>query len=284
MSRFVISGFSDEISPWIDEQITGIKQLGLSHLVLRFVDRMSIADLSFEKAREVKKKLDDNGIRVSSLGSPIGKVAIDSPFADEMKRFLHVLKLAKIFETSFVRIFSFYIPQECDMKSCSAKVIERLGAMAVVAEEYGVTLIHENEKEIYGDTDTRCNEILEAFAPYGLRAAFDPANFVQCDVEPLPAYNKLKPFISYMHIKDAKFSDHSVVPSGEGDGKVREILYDLAHNGDDSEIFLSLEPHLGVFAGLAKLEKGSQDDSKPKSGLDLYKIALDALNKIIATL
>jgi hypothetical protein len=87
-----------------------------------------------------------------------------------------------------------------------------------------------------------------------------------------------------MHIKDAKFSDHSVVPSGEGDGKVREILYELAHNGDDSEIFLSLEPHLGVFAGLAKLEKGSSDASKPKSGLDLYKIALDALNKIIATL
>lgn len=282
MSRFIISGFSDEISPNIDEQIAGVKQLGLSHLVLRFVDGQNIADLTIDKAKEVKSKLDRNGIGVSSLGSPIGKVDIDSPFAEEMKRFLHVLDLAKIFETRFIRIFSFYVPQGKDVNidQYSATVIDRLGAMAVVAEKHGITLIHENEKGIYGDNDTRCNEILTALAPYGLKAAFDPANFVQCGVDTLAAFRLLKQHVAYMHIKDANASDNSIVPAGEGDGQIREILYDIAYNGDQSDMFLSLEPHLGSFVGLDTLEKDSVVSEKEMSSLSLYSKALAALKKI----
>lgn len=284
MSRFIISGFSDEISPRIDEQIAGVKQLELSHLVLRFVDGQSIADLSIEKAREVKKKLDDHCIRVSSLGSPIGKVPIDSLFADEMSRLLHVLKLAQIFETNFIRIFSFYIPNGSNFECYSEKVIDRLGTMVAVAKEYGVTLIHENEKDIYGDTAARCLEILSVLSPYGLKGAFDPANFVQCGEDPLSAYDMLKPYIAYMHIKDAVFADSSNVPAGEGDGKIPEILSELAHREDDSDMFLSLEPHLGVFLGLSMLEKDSNVASKPQSGFSLYEIALNSLNKILSAL
>ena len=209
MSRFIISGFSDEISPNIDEQIEGVKQLGLTHLVLRFIDGQNIADLTLDKAKEVKRKLNDNGIGVSSLGSPIGKVDINSPFMDEMKRLLHILDLAQIFEARFVRIFSYYVPQgsDTDIGQYTSIVLDRLGAMAVVAQKYGITLMHENEKGIYGDTDTRCNEILTALSPYGLKAVFDPANFVQCGVDVLAAFDLLKPYIAYMHIKDARAAD-----------------------------------------------------------------------------
>ena len=284
MSRFVISGFSDEIAPGIDEQILGIRELGISHLVLRFVDGENIVDLSLEKAKEIKKKLDDNNIRVSSLGSPIGKVDVDSPLADEMKRLLHIIELAEIFETEFVRIFSFYLPPESNPQDYADKVIERLGAMAVVAQKHGITLIHENEKDIFGDTEERCNQILTALSLYGLKAAFDPANFVQCDVDPLAAYHLLKENIAYMHIKDALASDHSIVPAGKGDGRISEILSDLASNGKDSELFLSLEPHLGTFMGLNTLEKDTVVSDEQESSLELYKSALDSLLGVLQQL
>ncbi len=286
MSKFIISGFADEISTSIDEQIAAFTKMGISNIVLRFVDGENIADISLDKAKEVKRKLDANGIAVSSLGSPIGKVNVDSAFADEMLRLIHVLELAKVFNTQFIRMFSFYPPEGSNFDDYTDKVIDRLGAMSAVASSYGVTLIHENEKDIYGDTAERCFKILSALDKYGLKAAFDMANFVQCDISPLEAFKMLQPHIGYMHVKDALFSDHSIVVPGEGDGQIREILALLASDGQNRNIFVSLEPHLGNFAGLATLEKDAAPHitSKPAGGAPAFSTAHEALTNIIKSL
>ena len=280
MSRFVLSGFSDEIAPGIDEQIAGVRELGLSHLVLRFVDGENIVDLSLEKAKEIKKKLDDNNIRVSSLGSPIGKVDVDSPLADEMKRLLHIIELAEIFETEFVRIFSFYLPPESNPQDYADKVIERLGAMAVVAQKHGITLIHENEKDIFGDTEERCNQILTAFiwSQSSIRSCH---LFSAMSILWQPITTKKHRIHAY---KGCFASDHSIVPAGKGDGRISEILSDLASNGKDSELFLSLEPHLGTFMGLNTLEKDTVVSDEQESSLELYKSALDSLLGVLQQL
>jgi len=144
-----------------------------------------------------------------------------------------------------------------------------------------IVLAHENEKEIYGDTAERCLDILTGINSPSVRAVFDPANFIQCGVETWPhAYELLKPYIEYMHVKDAFTDSGKVVPAGFGDGKLAEIISDIdrTQNGD---FILSLEPHLGAFAGLAGLETAIDLSKMEEGGPGKFNIAVSALRKIL---
>lgn len=121
--------------------------------------------------------------------------------------------------------------------------------MQEMAKSCGVTLCHENEKGIYGDVPERCFEIHKALPE--IKGVFDPANFIQCGVDTLKAWDILSPYIKYMHIKDA-LSDGRVVPAGCGVGSVEEIAKKfIAMGGSD----FTIEPHLTVFKGLSGLER-----------------------------
>jgi sugar phosphate isomerase/epimerase len=132
-------------------------------------------------------------------------------------------------------------------------VIDRMGIMAGEAEDSGVTLLHENEKEIYGDVPSRCLDILAGVGSPALRAAWDAANFVQCGVRPYKeGYASLQPYVEYIHVKDALSGSDRVVPAGEGDGQLPETLSALHDSGFDG--FFSLEPHLasvGTYSGFS---------------------------------
>ena len=70
-------------------------------------------------------------------------------------------------------------------------------------------------------------------------------------------------------IKDGLMADQQVVPAGQGDGEVRELLRALQARGYDG--FLSLEPHLthaGPFSGF--------------SGPELFGVAVKALRELLA--
>ena len=156
----------------------------------------------------------------------------------------------------------------------------RMKAMTALAGKEGVILLHENEKDIYGDIAVRCKDILDTVDSDNLRAVFDPANFVQCGQVTYPdAYEMLKDHVVYMHIKDALFADSSVVPAGHGDGRVRDILQALSDRDYDG--FLSLEPHLGSFDGLGDLEVGDEMLSLTKSDAGKFTLAYNSLKKIL---
>ena len=279
MSRFVISGFSDEIDSSIDVQFDGLNRLGIKYFEPRNIDGKNIADITLEEAKELKEKMDKNGIKASSIGSPIGKISITDDFDKHSELLGHVIKIAKILEAKYIRVFSFFIPKGEEPEKYRDEVMRRMSAMAKLAEENDVMLLHENEKEIYGDIATRCEDILKTVNSSHLRAVFDPANFVQCGQKAYPdAYELLKPYISYMHIKDARPDGH-VVPAGTGIGNVENILSSLKKGGYDG--FLSLEPHLGEFEGLSKLENGNIMKGLEKSGLSTFTLAYEALNKIL---
>ena len=87
--------------------------------------------------------------------------------------------------------------------------------MISAAKGSGVDLCHENEKGIYGDVAERCYKLHTALPEF--KGVFDPANFVQCGEDTLVAWELLKPFMKYAHIKDAK-ADGKVVPPGDGIG------------------------------------------------------------------
>ncbi len=244
-----IYAFADEASPNIDEQILAMKENGLDGLEIRNVDNVNIADISDAKAREVKEKMDRAGLKVWSIGSPIGKIDIEEgDFTAHLEKFRRTLEIAEILGTENIRLFSFYMPKDKNPEDYKDEVIKRLSAFLELAKGTGITLCHENEKGIYGDTPERCLEIHNALPE--LKAIFDPANFVQCEVDTIQAWNVLKEHVKYLHIKDA-LADGNIVPAGKGVGNIPFILQEYRNMGGDN---VTLEPHLATFSGLEALE------------------------------
>ncbi len=252
MDEMKIYAFADEASGQIDGQIAAMRRNNLDGLEIRGVDGQSIADISLDKAREVRRKMDDAGLTVWSMGSPIGKISIETEdFQAHLDKLRHVLTLADVLGAKNLRMFSFYIP-DGKYAAYREKVIDWMGRMLDVSKDSGVALCHENEKGIYGDMADRCCELLTAFPD--LKGIFDPANFVQCGQDTLEAWAMLRPRILYLHIKDA-LADGRVVPSGHGIGHVGEILKDFRAMGGGA---VTVEPHLSVFDGLKALEQAGQ--------------------------
>jgi sugar phosphate isomerase/epimerase len=269
---FVLSGFADEISPDLDEQLTVLSGESISHLELRSVWSTNVADLDDAQVARIGRQLDAAGVRVSAIGSPIGKIGIDAPFEPELDRLRRVADIAVELGTTLVRVFSFFIPRGQDPWLYRARVIDRMAAFAALAAERGLVLAHENEKEIYGDRPERCADIIASVGSPALRATFDAANFVQCGVRShSDAYELLRPHLVYVQIKDALAATGEVVPAGQGDGEVRETLRALRDSGFAG--YLSLEPHLvlaGRYGGF--------------SGADGFRLAARSLKDLLVDL
>ena len=280
MEHIILSGFSDEIAPELDLQLAAIREWGLSHIELRAADGVNVSDFSPEKVKEVKNKLAGAGVSVSSIGSPIGKIGIEEDFAPHLEKLKRTLEIQKELGAPYLRMFSFYIPQGRAPEDFREEVLDRMGRMVEEAAAWDSVLLHENEKGIYGDNASRCKELLEAFYGPHFKAVFDFANFVQVGQETLPAYELLKPYVEYVHVKDAQWGTGAVVPAGQGDGHVKEILTALTGGGWKG--FLSLEPHLTDFAGLAALEQDPQKRGSALDGKSAWKLALDSLQEILA--
>ena len=280
MEHIILSGFSDEIAPELDLQLAAIREWGLSHIELRAADGVNVSDFSTEKVKEVKNKLAGAGVSVSSIGSPIGKIGVEEDFAPHLEKLKRTLEIQKELGAPYLRMFSFYIPQGRAPEDFREEVLDRVGRMAEEAAAWDSVLLHENEKGIYGDSAPRCKELLEAFYGPHFKAVFDFANFVQVGQQTLPAYELLKPYVEYVHVKDAQWGTGAVVPAGQGDGHVKEILTDLIGGGWKG--FVSLEPHLTDFAGLAALEQDPQKRGSALDGKSAWKLALDSLKEILA--
>ena len=186
MSRFILSAFADEIDPRLDVQMDVLEQHGISYIETRGVGGKNITEYSPEEVREIKKQLDDRGFRISAIGSPIGKIGITDDFGPHMESFKRTLEIAKILETRYIRMFSFYIPEGDKPEKYRDEVMDRWRQFLEAAEGTGIMLLHENEKGIYGDTPQRCLDLVKAMDSANLKLIFDPANFVQCDVVTYP--------------------------------------------------------------------------------------------------
>ena len=278
MEKLRIYAFADEASGQVKGQIDAMVRNGLDGLEIRGVDGQNVADISPEKAREVRRMLDDAGLKVWSVGSPIGKISIETDsFPSHLDKLRHVLDLARELGTENVRMFSFYIP-DGRHPEFRGRVMDRMGQMLKAAEGSGIALCHENEKGIYGDTADRCAELLNVFP--SLKGVFDPANFVQCGQDTLDAWKLLRDRTHYLHIKDA-LADGRVVPAGRGIGHVQDILDDFRALGGSA---VTVEPHLSVFDGLKDLEQaGSRtrvDEYSYPSADAAFDAACAALNDI----
>ena len=244
--------FADEASKEMDGQIRAMLRNGLNGLEVRGVDGENVSKITLEKAKEVRKKLDDNGLVTWSIGSPIGKIKLADDFSAHLDTLRHTLEIAHILGAENLRMFSFYMPKGEDPTPYKSQVMDWLGQMVETAQGSGISLCHENEKGIYGDTADRCLEILNAFPT--LKGIFDPANFVQCGDDTLRGWQLLRDRIFYLHIKDAIGT--KVVPAGMGEGNVAHIVKEFIAQGGCA---MTLEPHLKVFDGLKELEAPGEE-------------------------
>ncbi len=260
MNEVRVFAFADEADPLLEGQIAAMKRNGLAGLEIRGVDNVGIGVISVEKAKEIRNRLDAEGLTTWSIGSPIGKIHIETgDFEAHKETFKRLLEVANVLGAENLRMFSFYMPEDKDPSIYKNEVIDRLGTLATLAVGSGVILCHENEKGIYGDNAARCLDILEA-VPL-LRAVFDPANFVQCGQDTLEAWELLKTYVKYLHIKDSTVNGN-IVPAGEGAGNISQILEAYRMQGG---IAVTMEPHLAEFAGLSGLER--EGEKSQVSGL-----------------
>ena len=242
---WTLSGFADEISSDLDEQVALITSLGLRYVELRSAWETNVLDLDDDQLRRAKATLDGAGLRVSSIGSPIGKIAITADNGPHLDRMRHAADVAHLFGAPYIRVFSYFIPAGADADDYRDEVIARVSDLTAIAADARVTLIHENEKEIFGDVPRRCLDIVEAVNSPALALTWDNANFVQCGVRPFTdGYALLSPHVVYLQVKDALAAGGVVVPAGEGDGEFRETIRAFAADGFDG--FASLEPHLDL--------------------------------------
>ena len=212
-----ITGFADEIAPELTAQIAGLKGLGMSYVEMRGVDGENLIYHTDEKVAQIKKTLDENGIRLSALGSPLGKILITDDFTPHFEEFKRAVEISHKMECPTIRMFSFYLPQESDPAAYEGEVFDRIGKFVDYASANDTLLLHENEKDIYGAMAPECKKLMDTFYGDHFKAIFDFANFVQCGQDTLEAYEMLKSYIAYIHVKDAMWEDGMVVPAGMGD-------------------------------------------------------------------
>lgn len=285
MATFYLSAFADEAGGGILEQIDALKAHGMTHLEPRGLDEGNISLYSTEQAKELKKLLDDKDIKISAIGSHYGKIKITEDFNEHFDNFKKCVEVANILETKRIRMFSFYFSENENHSDYRDEVFERIGKMCDYSFKNGIYCCHENEKGIYGDNAERCFEILSEFKGK-LKGVFDPANFIQCGVQILPAFELLKDYIDYLHIKDCIYDDGSIRPAGLGDGQIVQLLKRF-NEINKNDTFLTLEPHLKVFDGLKDLEEEGgtadklKDDFTYKTNRDAFDVAANALKDCI---
>jgi sugar phosphate isomerase/epimerase len=277
---FTLSAFADEISPDPREQVAVLKACNVRHIEFRSIHKTNVLALTDEQVREFKKLLDGEGFKLSAIGSPVGKVAIDSPFEPHLDKFKRAVELCGVFGTPNVRVFSYYPPgndPNFDGKWAPHRdeVMRRMRAKAEIAGRNGITLFHENEHRIYGDSPERVADIFRTVNTPALRAAYDAANYVFCGFDPVDGWEQTKAFTAHFHIKDWKRDwketgtgrENGVIP-GTGDGNIAHSIRAAVAMGYDG--FATMEPHLrggGPTGGV--------------TGPDLFPFAVEAFRQIL---
>ena len=288
-NKIIISGFADEIDPQLDVQLKVVKDLGMEYICFRAADGKGVAEYTLEEVKErILPRLNAAGVKVSSLGSPIGKIDIDDDAAYEkqLQQLDTLCQICNLLDCKYIRMFSFWMLNK-NPDEWKDEVLKKLRGFADIAAKYDVILIHENEKDIYGDTAARCAGLLDELASPNFKAAFDFANFVQCGENTAECWELLKEHVAYIHIKDAVSGKNENVVCATGDGQIPEILR-KAIREDGYEGFLTLEPHLVLFATLQSLEVVDAteviSENKAKDGAEGYAMQYNALKDVLAAI
>jgi sugar phosphate isomerase/epimerase len=249
-----LSAFADEVTEDFRGQVEFLAKEKVGYIEPRFVNKKNLMDLNQRELAEARKLIRDHGLKVSAIGSPIGKVKLDQPFKPHLDKFKHAVELAQYLETPLIRMFSYYAPEGKNIDDYRCQVMDRMVAKLEVLTGTNVIMVHENEAHIYGHSAANCADLVKEIDSPKLRLAYDPANFVwgeQITNNVETCWPLMKPYVVHIHIKDWKLGAKDVgsMP-GQGDGQIKELLAELA--AMKYQGCVTMEPHLragGQFGG-----------------------------------
>lgn len=310
-SSVILSGFADEAAnqKTLDQQFSALAALGMRYFSIRFVDAgkgvKNVMGLEPDELEIVQRKIDEYGLNVSSLGSPIGKVKLcdvedgtSTPFqpfdryiAEDVPR---ACELANAFGSKLIRGFSFYHPKGSSIEDHFEQARDQVGKIAEVCDSHGLTYGLEVEANLIGQNGELLARMHRDINSDALVLIFDGGNLVTMGYSAdkvFEQYELMKPGLGWLHIKDflnpqSGIVDHvdeealkHFVPADIGDSGHERIFADLADFLPELEsrmvsrgvpgVFLDLEPHVkggGQFGGF--------------SGPDGFGVALRALCRI----
>ena len=309
----LISGFADEAAneKLAVQQYSAFAALGLRYYSIRFVDAgegiKNVMQLTDPEIQHLVKMQADYGLKVSSIGSPIGKVKLKDvddgtsnryvPFETYMKEDVTIAcDRAEAFGAKLIRGFAFYHPKGTAAEDHLPQVSDQLAAIAEACDARGLTFGLEVEANLVGQTGDLLKAIADRVNHPALVTIFDGANIVTQGFtadETFAQYLAMKPSLGWLHIKDYhdpspggrithvdEASLSNFVPADIGDSGHEAILRDLKRElpvmsdrmtsrGVDG-VFVDLEPHVkggGQFGGF--------------SGPDGFGVALRSLCRVL---
>jgi sugar phosphate isomerase/epimerase len=309
----LLSGFADESAnnKQAELQFAAFAALGLRYYSIRFIDVgngiKNVMALDDDEIGRVIKLQDEYGLRVSSIGSPIGKVKLRDvddgtsnrfvPFDEYLRgEVVTACDRAEAFGAKLLRGFSFYHPKGTRPEDHVDQVAEQLGQIAEVCDARGLTFGLEVEANLVGQTGDLLAALHQRVNHPAMLTIFDAANIVTQGFsadQTYAQYLQMKAGLGWLHIKDYhdpnprgrvehvdEASLQNFVPADVGDSGHEAILRDLAGFLPDLDakmrargvegVFLDLEPHVkggGQFGGF--------------SGPDGFGVALRGLCKVL---
>ncbi len=258
-------GFADEAGGSIEDQIEVTKALGWSAIEARLLDGVNFAKVSDEAFERALEKLEEAGITIPVFGSPLAnwRRPVTADFEEDVEDLKRLIPRMHRCGAKMVRCMS-YPNDGLPKDQWRDEVVRRLKALAAMAEDAGVILVHENCSGYGGEGPQEALDLLEAVDSDSFRFAFDTGNPVfHGEQDSLEFYEAVKDFVVHVHVKDAKPGpDGKPIPCypDEGEGHVQEIVTDLVKRGYDG--YLSIEPHM---AAVIHEGKGASNKEEAKA-------------------
>jgi sugar phosphate isomerase/epimerase len=286
--KWRFSAFTDEAGVTSAQQIAAAVRARLNWIDIRNIDSLNVSVLPVEHARRIRGELDAAGIGVTVLASPIGKIDITDDFAGELAKLEHLAQLAPILGCPAIRVFSYYNQKaKLPHSEWQDKSLERLRTLKTRARELGLTLWHENEVHIFGDRFDDVLTLARELRDAHFKFIFDFGNFSAGGDDCWQAWLKLRDHTDAFHLKDNAHTQSGElyhVISGQGEGRVREILTDALARGFAGP--LSVEAHLQHPP--AVVSTGPSGIANPQyahlSLEDAFNVAVNGARKLLESL
>ncbi|OFX14290.1 MAG: hypothetical protein A2Z18_10855 [Armatimonadetes bacterium RBG_16_58_9] len=278
-----LSVITDEISMDLAHAVDVMKEYGCAAAELRTVWDTNIADMSDEQVDKARKTLDEKQMPVCCLSTPLYKCDLPGQVGgaagmthqasgrapeQQMEVLERCTKLARLFGTKYIRIFSYWKHGDltCQIEDAIA---EGISDGVKYAEDSDVVLLMENEHACYLGTGRDTARMLARFNSPALRAVWDPGNAFMAGEKAFPdGYETIRNYVDHVHVKDAELlasGKRRFILVGEGEIGYKEQFEALRSDGYNGCI--SLETHYAPFAG-----------TKEQSS----RLCLQALNVLLA--
>jgi len=263
---FPLSGLADEAADGIDGQIAAHRELGWSALELRLLNgkQFASAGVTADEFARAQDAIENAGMRVSGFASAIGNWSrpINGDFAVDLADLRVLIPRMHRAQTRFVRTMGWMQAGTSD-QAWRDEGIRRYRELAKLAADADIVLLHENCEGWGGTSPDNARAFMEAVAHPNVRYLFDIGNTVSYGLPTMPFYEAVRPFIAYVHVKDARRNptggkSNAFTYPGQGDALVREILADLVRRGYTAGV--SIEPHVASIVHLGEGTKASPEE------------------------